>query len=315
MQLLLGGKMFSVNISSSVSNSYDLTSKHIHSDTSLISNVLVIVAIFLAASWYLRMLLKVNREHPSQPWPRRFAWFFFLGLSLIALVLIGPVASASTHDFRFHMVQHIVLMMIAAPLLILGAPVLLLMRSETSPTRTNRIRPALNSRIFRFATNPVVAWIAFASVVVGMHFTTAMDALMTLGIFGRILETCIYLGVAMLFYYTLLPGNPARNRLPPAQRVMSLFLIMIPATMTGFFLYSASIPLHTHFVVGANLLGEDPLAQQRTGGVLMWSTSMFIDVAWIAIAVSDWFDQEGIRTKRLDRLLRREAQHETQVEA
>jgi hypothetical protein len=42
---------------------------------------------------------------------------------------------------------------------------------------------------------------------------------------------------------------------------------------------------------------------------------MFVDVAWIAIAVSDWFDQEAIRTKRLDRLLRRDANNETQVEA
>lgn len=302
--------MFLLGIKSS-----DLIPNHLHSDTSLISDALVIVAIFLASSWYLRMILRVNGEHLTHRWPKRFTSFFFLGILLVALVLIGPVASNATHDFRFHMVQHIVLMMIAAPLLILGAPVLLLLRSATSTTRINRIRPALRSRTFLFSTNPVITWIAFAGVLVGMHFTSAMDSLMALGFIGRSAETCIYLGVAMLFYYTLLPGNPARNQLPPALRVMSLFLIMIPATMTGFFLYSAPIPLHAHFEVGANLLGEDPLAQQRTGGVLMWSTSMFVDVAWIAIAVSDWFDQEAIRTKRLDRLLRRDANNETQVEA
>lgn len=307
--------MFDVEYSFLANKSVYIDANHLHSDTSFISDVLAVVAIFLVASWYFRMRIKVNGEHPTQKWPGRFTWLFFLGLTITAIVLVGPVASAATHDFRFHMVQHLALMMVAAPLLILGAPVLLLMRSATSQTRINRIHPVLKSQIFLFATNPVVTWIAFAGVLIGMHFTPAMDLLMKLGFIGRLLETCIYLGVAMLFYYTLLPGNPARNRLSPPWRVISLFLIMIPETMTGFFLYSAPIPLHAHFVTAANLLGDDPLAQQRTGGVLMWSTSMFIDVVWIAIAVSDWFDQETIRTKQVDRQLRRNTQHEEQVEA
>jgi putative copper resistance protein D len=181
----------------------------------------------------------------------------------------------------------------------MGAPMLLILRAV--PRDRRRIWVVLlRSRFFAIVTNPVVTWLAFATVLVGIHFTPAMSWLMDADPIGRYAEISLYLGVAFAFYYTLLPGNPARNRPLPAVRVLSLFLMMIPETMTGFFLYTASVPLFPHFEHAATGLGIDAVSDQRLGGALMWSGAMIIDVAWIAVAVAEWLDSESAKTRRMD---------------
>lgn len=266
----------------------------------------VLLVAAAAATWYLRAGRAVTVHVPGQPWPVRYTWFFLTGLVMTVLVTTGPVAHAAMSRFSFHMVQHIVLMMLATPLLVMGAPVLLLLRSSTPAWRRSRVVPVLHSRAFSVATNPVVSWLAFAAVLVGIHFTPAMSALMGFGPLGRYAEYALYIGVAACFYYTLLPGNPARNRPDPALGVVSLFLIMIPETMTGFFIYSAGFALFPYFADATDVSAQSALADQQLGGALMWSTAMIIDVAWIAVAVHHWFGAEIVKTTRLDARYRRE---------
>lgn len=266
----------------------------------------MLMLIAALAIWYIWAVRKVNREHPLLPWPKRFSWCFGIGIVLMAMVTVGPVAAGAMERFSVHMVQHIVLMMLSTPFLILGAPVLLALRSSSSVGR-RRIRRVITSRVFEFLTNPVVSWIVFAAVLVSMHFTPAMEWFMALGPAGHTAEQLLYIAAAAAFYYTVLPGNPARNRARPALRAISLFLMMIPETMTGFFLYSASLPSVPTFVHAAELAHQDPLLDQRFGGALMWSGAMIIDVAWIALAVYEWFDSEASRTRRLDAKLRAES--------
>jgi cytochrome c oxidase assembly factor CtaG len=227
-------------------------------------------------------------------------------LALGASVTTGPIAYGAMTSFSVHMVQHIVLMMLATPLVVMGAPVLLLLRAASPQRRRTHIVPVLRSRAFALVTNPVLSWLAFAFVLVGIHFTPAMSTLMGLGSIGHYAEYALYSGVAFCFYYTLLPGNPARNRLDPALRVASLFLMMIPETMTGFFIYSAGFPLFPYFTAASGASTSQAVSDQQLGGALMWSTSMIIDVAWIAVAVHDWFDAEVVKTRRLDEQIRLE---------
>jgi len=255
---------------------------------------------------YVRSARQVTAHHPSQPWPRSYSAYFMSGLVLALVVTTGPIGMAAMQRFSIHMVQHIVLMMLATPLLVMGAPVLLILRTASRNRRRTWVR-ILRSRTFAAITNPILTWVMFALVLVGIHFTPAMSWLMDFGVLGRYAEILLYLGVAFAFYYTLLPGNPARNRPTPAFRVVSLFLMMIPETMTGFFIYSSSSPLFPHFAKSAESLGIDPVADQRLGGALMWSGAMIIDVAWIAVAVAEWFDTESAKTRRLDARVAAEA--------
>ncbi len=269
--------------------------------TALIGLPMLATLVALGA-WYWRAARR------AAAWPAGPAACFAMGLLLTAAVTAGPIAAAAMERFSVHMVQHIVLMMVSTPLLVLGAPVMLAVRSGNPTTRT-AIRRLLRNRAFLIITNPLVSWLMFATLLVGMHFTPAMSWLMDMGYFGSFLEQLLYITVAAAFYYTLLPGNPARNRARPAFRVLALFLMMIPETMTGFFLYTASLPSVPAFVMAADAAGQDPLLDQRFGGALMWSGAMIIDVCWIAVAVHEWFDGEAARTRRLD-VRQAESQHE-----
>ncbi|MSW82659.1 MAG: hypothetical protein F2840_16130 [Actinobacteria bacterium] len=272
-----------------------------------VADVPAVVTAAFVAWWYLVSLRRVNRADPTYPWPATNSVCFFAGLLLALAVVAGPVASASMSGFSMHMVQHIVLMMIATPLLVLGAPVLLGIRAADDHQGRRRWVAVIRSRPWIVLTNPVVSWLVFAAVLVGVHFTPFMSAAMDAGILGRYGEYLLYGGASFFFYYSLLPGNPAANRLSPAARIGSLFLMMVPETMTGFFIYSATFSLVPSFAASAAASGRDGIADQQLGGALMWSTGMIIDVAWIAVAVHEWFESEVSRTRSLDAQMRRES--------
>ncbi len=266
----------------------------------LVHDLPIVLVIALVVLWYARGVRSINSNPATAAWPPKYTWMFMCGLGTVLAVTTGPLAYAAMSLFSTHMVQHLALMMVATPLIVMGAPVLLLLRSSSSSTRKKYVVPVFRSSAFDFITNPVLTWFAFAMVLVGVHFTPVMTNLMEFSPWGRYCEYALYLFIAFCYYYPLLPGNPARNRPPAALAVMSLFLMMIPETMTGFFIYSAGLPLVPYFVDPLDPNGISSLNDQRLGGALMWSTSMIIDVIWIAVAVQHWFGTEVIKTRRLD---------------
>ena len=267
------------------------------------TDLAVLAGLSCLAFAYLRGVLRVTPL--GHAWPRWRSTSFLIGLALIAAVTVGPGGAWAMSAFSGHMVQHLVLMMLAAPLLILGAPVLLVLLSTTREFRRRRVVPILRSRAFGVLTSPLLTWFAFATVLVGVHFTPFMSVTARMGALGALVEVALYLAVALAYYYPLLPGNPARNRPRPVMRIVSLLLMMVPETMTGFFIYTVSFPL-TEAGHHSGLSPQQSLLDQRLGGALMWSASMIIDVAWMALAVSDWLATDARRTRRLDERLARE---------
>ena len=276
-------------------------------DVAFLHDLPLIIVFGGAAVAYVVAARRVSREHPTQPWSRGRTAAFLTGVALALLVTIGPVGAQAMDRFSVHMVQHLALMMLATPLLVIGAPVLLILRRVRPEVRRLVWVPFLRSTGFRVITNPILTWLVFAATLVGVHFTPAMSWLMDAGYPGHLIEIALYVTVAFLYYYPLLPGNPCPGRPKPAFRVASLFLMMVPETMTGFFLYVSGAPLIPHFADMAGALDLDALSDQRLGGALMWSTSMIIDVGWLAVAVAEWFDSEAKRTKRMDSQLAADA--------
>jgi len=255
---------------------------------------------------YLFAVLHVNRTHPTQLWPIRHTLFFFIGFGLLCVVMVGPIAHAAMAAFSAHMVQHVVIMMLATPLIVLGAPVLLALRACNSEVRRNRLVPLLRSKVVGVLTNPYVGWLLFALVIIGLHFTPVMSLFMAWGSVGELLEYATYISIAFIYYWPLLPGNPVPKPVAHAARIGSLFVMMVPETMTGFFIYSANFPLFSYFTQVGGSTGVNVVLDQQLGGALMWSSAMIIDVAWISVAVYDWFGSEHARTLRLDRAIARE---------
>lgn len=132
------------------------------------------IAIALGCWWWA--VRHVNAAHPDNRVPRRRSVAFGLGMTAIALALLSGIDTYDTTLFSVHMVQHVLLTMVAAPLIALAAPITLLLRVATPGTRQRWILPVLHSRATRILAFPVVAWITFAAVMWASHFSPLFDA-------------------------------------------------------------------------------------------------------------------------------------------
>ena len=261
-----------------------------------------LLVLILAGAGYLLAARRVTRTHPTQPWSRRHTAFFFGGIAVVVVAILGPVGSLDDAFFWAHMTQHILLMMLAAPLLLLGEPVLLVLRVSNRDFRQRIAIPVLRSRIVRFMTHPVVSWLIFAGVLIGAHFTRFFEYALEHDVVHNYVEHPLYLGAGLLYFYPLLGTNPGASAMPPFAKVVSLFLMMVPEVMVGFAIYTAGAVLYPHYLgVEDRPWGPSTaLADQRLGGALMWSSSMLFDVIWICVAVAAWIRAEEHKAKRID---------------
>jgi len=256
--------------------------------------------ILLAALAYGWAVHQVNRRQSASPWPRRYTISFMSALAIAWISLLGPIGAYDDTFFWAHMLQHIAQMMLIAPLLLLGAPVLLVLRVSTRAVRHEWVIPVLRSRVLAWLTNPVVGWLIFAGVLIGTHFSPFYEFALEHPLVHDYLEHPLYLGAALIYYYPLLSANPGPRRIPYGLRAASLFTMMFPETMTGFFIYASNYLLYPYYGRVHRPFGPSPITDQQLGGALMWAGSMLIDSVWVIIAVVDWLRSEGRLAERID---------------
>ena len=265
--------------------------------------ILISIAFFL----YFYGVYRINTNSKIPKWSTFKILSFISALIIFLIADFGPIGVLDGVYFWAHMVQHILVMMIVAPLIILSSPVLLLVRVSSQKFRKQYIRPVLNSSIVKWITNPIFTWIFFVSVLLGTHFTPFYNFALENSWVHLYIEHPLYLTAALLYFYPLLEGNPQPHKVPYSWRIISLFTMMVPETMTGFFIYASTSVRYPHYENVIRPFGGDVLSDQRLGGSLMWALSMVIDSIWLAVAVSDWFKSEERRSIRVDQEIARQA--------
>ncbi len=199
---------------------------------------------------------------------------FGLALALMALILVGPIPHLATHNFTVHMIQHISLMMLISPLIVLG-----------SPFKIFRI----DRGVFRHLFKPEVGFSIFLATLIVTHFSPLANAGMRNSNVHS-LELIMFIVAGTIYYYPVMEGNPQPFHVAYSTRVMSLFAMMLPETMTGFFLYSGNRVVHS---LPNGVTMEMGLKDQHNGGAIMWAMGMMIDTVWIVLAARDWFTNEA----------------------
>lgn len=256
---------------------------------------------------YLGGCTMLNRNHPVVRWPARYTACFMAGMAMLWIAILGPFGSYDDVFFWAHMSQHLIITMLAAPLLVLGAPVLLVLRLMPRVWRRRWAVPVLRSAVLRWLTHPVLTWFLFVAVLMGTHFSSFYDYALRHQRVHEFVEHPLYLSAALLFYYPLIGTALGGRSLSPAGRVLSLALMMVPEAITGFFIYASPYLMYPFYGSVSRPFGPGPLADQQLGGALMWSGSMLLDTAWVALAAREWLRADAQRTRRLDATLAREA--------
>jgi len=222
-------------------------------------------------------------------------FLFYLGLGLALVLLVGPLPHLAVKNFTAHMVQHVGLMMLIAPLIVIGSPIKVALNSKSQKVK-NFVRTIGRNLLIRQLFRPEVGFVIFLVTLISTHFSPLADAGMTNSNI-HVLELFMFLIGGFIYYYPVLEGNPKPFQVPYFARVLSLFAMMLPETMTGFFLYSGNKLLHSLPSDMSNMKG---MSEQHSGGAIMWAMGMLIDAIWIALAVSDWIKNEKEISEKME---------------
>jgi putative membrane protein len=234
----------------------------------------VVVGLVLAAGLYARGWRRLRRRGRGgrilRPWR---AWCYGAGLMAIALALLSPIGTFGSLLMSMHMIQHLLLVMIAAPLLWLGAPMLPILWAFPRGGRRRLGRLLHPShpvhRVFHFLTRPSIALPVFLIVILVWHYPPLYDAAQ-----GRTLthdlEHFSFLAAALLFYWPLIHPTGGARRMSYGAGILYLF----PAKLTGFVigaaLSMAQTPWYQTYINAPRLWGLSALDDQQLAGLIMW---------------------------------------------
>lgn len=259
----------------------------------------------LAGTWlYAAGVMRVNRMHPDSRVPRRQMVCFGLGIAALVIALISPMGVYDDDLFSVHMLQHLIIMDVAAPFLLLGAPLTLLMRASSSDIRKRWVLPILHSRVVGLLTFPVFAWTLFTVVLWVSHYSGLYELSLENDWVHRV-EHLIYLIAALLFWWQAIGVDPAPWRMPHPIRILYVFGIMPQMAWLGLAFYGADHVIYAHYATLARTWGPSPLIDQATAGVIMWLIGDIISMVWLGYLIARWVKHEELVTQRKDRELDR----------
>jgi cytochrome c oxidase assembly factor CtaG len=242
----------------------------------------------------------VSRSAPSQPWPAGRSACWYGGVLALLVAVGGPPGAWDEVYFYAHMTQHVLLVSVAAPLLVLGDPLLLLVRVARPGWRRRRLVPLLRSRTLGVLTHPVVGWCVLVGVLAGTHVPAVYDFALEHPLVHDYVEHPLYLAAGTVYFYPLLVRTGARH-VPHGIRLVSLFTTMVPMAVLGFFIYALPRLAYPFYAHTDRPFGPGPLADQHSAGVVMWSGSMVLGALWLVVAGRAWMVADERRTDRAER--------------
>ena len=262
----------------------------------------VLLPLLVAAVGWLRLVGRIDRAHAGNPVRRRRTAAFLAGLAVIAIALMSGIDTYDTTLFSVHMVQHLLLTLVAAPLIALAAPITTLLRAATPNVRRRVILPILHSRVMRVSSFPVVAWILFAAAMWGTHFSPLFDASLENPIVHD-LEHALYLTVGLLFWWPAVGLDPSPWRMPHPVRAMYVFLQMPQNTFLAVTILNSGAVLYHHYATLVRAWGPTALEDQQMAGGLMWICGDILFLSAMALILAGWMRHEQDREAAVDRRL------------
>jgi putative membrane protein len=250
----------------------------------------IALALLLAVSavLYAIGLWRLNHARRSFRGKKRCAALFSAGWTTLAVALVSPLAAATEGLFGAHMIQHELLMVIAAPLLVMGRP-LAMWTWALPPVWRSAVAKPFGSRAFggvwRALSAPLVATVIHGAVIWTWHVPRVFE-LSQASVAAHALQHAAFIFSALLFWWALL--KPARGaRIGSA--VGCLFVTMLHTGALGVLLTFSGEVWYPTATAHASAWGLTALEDQQLGGLVMWVVgSLPYVIAALALAAR-WF--------------------------
>ena len=252
--------------------------------------VLIVPAVALVAV-YVHGLDRWRERSRPHAWWRTAS--FVSGVAIVLLALLSPLHWLSDHHFTFHMVQHELLMMLAAPLILLGAPTTPLLRGIPRGLRRAVVEPFVNAHAVRvgfgWLTHPVTAFVTYTVVLYAWHFVPGWYAATITNGYIHDLQHLTFLGSAMLVWWNVIDPRPLHARLPYPLRMVFLFAVATPKAFMGAFITLSPRAIYADAYGGVPPVFDMSLASdQVVGGMIMWVPSLMMYLLAIGVVFFVW---------------------------
>jgi putative membrane protein len=230
-----------------------------------------LLILVLSAGVYVRGWLHVRTTDRGLI-PARRVLCFAGGLFLIWFAVASPMASFVHELLTAHMIQHLLLMTIAAPLIWLGEPAMAFAYALPEGVR-ERMRPLFRRPSMRRAgkaiTHPAVCWLAASGALVGFHIPAVLAIAMESPARHAIVEASFLLA-GLLFWQPIVQPWPSKKQ-NDWLTVMYLFLATLPCDILSGFLVFCDRVVYAGYVFSSHPFGLSPLDDQQFAGALMWT--------------------------------------------
>jgi cytochrome c oxidase assembly factor CtaG len=262
---------------------------HASVESSWVSAGLILVALI-----YLRGWLRLGRLNLDsvQAWR---AGGFMLGLFLIWLAIASPLSALDHEMLTAHMVQHLLLMTFAAPLILLGAPVKTLLYSL--PHRLVQVmgrsfQSTGLHQVWSALTHPVIGWLGAASTLVAWH----IPAVFVLGLRSQMwhgIEHASFLATGLLFWWPIVQPLPTSSKWPESSILLYLFLATLPCDILSGFLVFCDRVVYPVYFLSSQPRGLSALEDQQCAGALMWTCVTVVYLIAAAIVTARLLSSHG----------------------
>lgn len=224
-------------------------------------------------------------------WPGWRTAAILAGLLVIALATGSSVNAYSDVLFSMHMAQHLLLIMVAPTLLVIGRPLELASRA-TAGRLSRLVTGTIQSRGFALAYHPVIGFSCYAAVVAGTHLTPFLQAALTSpGVHA--LEEVLYLTSGYLLILPAIGDEPIRRSLPHFLRFVLLLISMTVDTIVGItLLMTPTEPFPAYAAIGRTW-GPGLVQDLHWGGAAMWIGGDVLMLVLVITVIGRWTNSPG----------------------
>src|ERR1700730_4886940 len=235
------------------------------------------VSLCLAALVYPIGWLRLRKVLPNLISTWRLA-AFLAGIVSLWIAIGSPLEAFAEVWLSLHMVQHLLLMAVAPPLILLGAPTLPLLRGLPRMIRGAVGRflvwpPA--QRLGRVLTDPAVCWLAATVALIAWHISAAFELALRSDSLHAIEHACFF-STSLMFWWPVIQPYPSVAKWPGWSIPLYLFLGTLPGGALGAFLTFCDRVLYPSYGAAPMIFHVSPLEDQVLAGTLMWVVGTFV---------------------------------------
>jgi putative membrane protein len=235
-----------------------------------LADATALVLLTLLGLAYARGSWRLARRKPPRAERYRRALCFWTGWGSLAIALGPPIETWTARSFTAHMIQHELMMLVAAPLLVMAKPFGVLLWGLPEPA-AHALGAAAQANTVRWLArrlcSPLVAWLVHAVVLWGWHVPIAFEAALARSTVHWIQHTSFFVAAAFFWWAVFVPGALGDRR---GTAIVSVFTTAVHTSALGALLTFSTRLWYPTYAPGFDEWGLTAIEDQHLGGLVMW---------------------------------------------